>query len=183
MKRCWQLLAATTQLELTYKTEALSSQHDRSDFDCGVASLNKYLKTQAKQDQKRRVSACFVFCEEQSVLAYYTLSSASVGLDELPAKIQKKLPRYPRVPATLMGRLAVDRTARGRRLGERLLFDGLFRALDASQAVASHAVLLDALDVDPDPIPFYEQYGFQRMSEGSRTLFLPMATIVKVPRV
>lgn len=167
---------------MIYKTEALSSQHNRKQFDCGVASLTRYFQQQASQDQKRKVAACFVFCESEKILGYYTLSSASVGLDKLPANLQKKLPRYPFVPTTLMGRLAIDRTARGRRLGETLLFDAMFRALDASQAVASFALLVDALDIEPDPLPFYEQYGFQRLDSDSRTLYIPMKTIGKLPR-
>ena len=38
---------------------------------------------------------------------YYTLSATSVKLTEFPADITRKLPRYPLVPATLLGRLAV----------------------------------------------------------------------------
>lgn len=167
---------------MPYLTEALSSQHARDNFDCGVGSLNRYLQKQASQDQKRRSAACFVYCEQGIVRAYYTLSSASVGLEELPESWQRKLPKYPRVPTTLMGRLALDRTTRGRRLGEALLFDGLFRALDASLTVASFAVMVDALEADPDPLPFYEQYGFTRLEPNSRTLMVPMSTIAKLPR-
>ena len=133
---------------MTYKTEALSSKHNRKQFDCGVASLTRYFQNQASQDQKRKVAACFVLSESEKVLGYYTLSSASVGLDKLPSKLQKKLPRYPQIPATLMGRLAIDQSARGRRHGEMLLFDAMFRALDASRTVASFALLVDALDVE-----------------------------------
>jgi predicted N-acetyltransferase YhbS len=144
--------------------------------------MNRYLQKQAGQDQKRRAAACFVFCEEGKVLGYYTLSSATLGLDELPESWQRKLPKYPRVPATLMGRLAIDTTTRGRRLGEALLFDGLFRALDASLTVASFAVMVDALEIEPDPLPFYEQYGFTKLEPNSRTLFVPMSTVAKLPR-
>jgi hypothetical protein len=58
----------------------------------------------------------------------------------------------------------------------------LFRALDASLAVASFAVMVDALEVQPDPLPFYELYGFARLAPDSRTLFVPMATVAKLPR-
>lgn len=167
---------------MTYKTEALTSKHDRKGFDCGAASLTRYFQQQASQDQKRKVAVCFVFCESDRVLGYYTLSSATVDLSRLPLALQKKLPKYPRLPATLMGRLAVDKSARGRRLGETLLFDAMFRALDASESVASFAFLIDALELDPDPLPFYEQYGFERLEPSARTLYVPMKTIAKLPR-
>ena len=51
-----------------------------------------------------------------TIAGYYTLSSTSVQLAELPAETVRKLPRYPLVPATLLGRLAVDRRQQGRGL-------------------------------------------------------------------
>lgn len=167
---------------MTYKTHPLRPHHNKRDFDCGISSLNRYLQRQASQDQKRKVAACFVFCENDNVLGYYTLSAATVGLELLPPELQKRLPRYPRIPATLLGRLALSVSAQGKRLGETLLFDAMFRALDAGESVASFALLVDVLEIDPDPIPFYEQYGFTRLSDGSRTLYLPMMTIEKLPR-
>jgi GNAT superfamily N-acetyltransferase len=38
-------------------------------------------------------------------------------------------PKYPVVPAALLGLLAVDQQAQGQRLGERLLMDALRRTL------------------------------------------------------
>jgi hypothetical protein len=43
------------------------------------------------------------------IAGYYTLSSTSVRFAELPAQTVSKLPKYPLVPATHLGRLAVDR--------------------------------------------------------------------------
>lgn len=55
------------------------------------------------------VAACFVAATDEKLIArYYTLASASLLLDELPASTGKKLPRYPTVPAVRIGRLAVD---------------------------------------------------------------------------
>lgn len=45
----------------------------------------------------------------RTVAGYYTLSLTSVNLAELPEQVARKLPRYPLVSATLLGRLAVDR--------------------------------------------------------------------------
>ena len=50
-------------------------------------------------------------------LGYYTLAATSIALGDLPAGTARRLPRYPAVPATLMGRLAVDQRHRGQGLG------------------------------------------------------------------
>jgi hypothetical protein len=82
------------------------------------------LRTQAGQDSRRRVASCFVLTRTDKpaqVLGYYTLSALSIALTDLPSSITKRLPRYPIVPATLMGRLATDSRHRGKRLGDRFL--------------------------------------------------------------
>ncbi len=55
------------------------------------------------------------------------------GMDE---ELDKNLPRYPVLPATLLGRLAVDSSYRGKRFGELILIDALKKALDTSFQVA-----------------------------------------------
>jgi GNAT superfamily N-acetyltransferase len=81
---------------------------------------------------------------DETIAGYYTLSSTSVQLSELPAQIVRKLPRYPLVPATLLGRLAVDRRQQGKGYGRFLLADALYRA--SRSEVASFAVIVDAND-------------------------------------
>jgi GNAT superfamily N-acetyltransferase len=169
---------------LSILVELLTKDHDRTQFDCGVSSLNTYLQRQASQDQSRKVASVFVSCVQSArqVRGYYSLSSATISIDELSERQQKRLPHYPRVPATLIGRLAVDKQARGQGLGSLLLLDALARAHRASETVASYAVTVDVLEVQPDPLKFYEQYGFTRVRSHPRQLYLPMATIDQLLR-
>ena len=71
--------------------------------------------------------------EGNTVLGYYTLSAISVDIGEWPETVARKLPRYPVVPATLLGRLAIDRRLQGQGAGEYLLMDALHRSLQASR--------------------------------------------------
>lgn len=80
------------------------------------------------------------------MLAYYTLSASTVDASELPDALTKKLPRYPQLPVTLLGRLAVDQSMKGRGMGEFLLMDALRRSLEAAASIAAMAVLVDAKD-------------------------------------
>ncbi len=81
------------------------------------------------------------------------------------------------MPATLIGRLAVDQANRGLRLGERLLIDALRRSLTASQTVASVAVIVDAKDTAG--VAFYLRYGFLPFPDQPLRLFLPMKTVAQ----
>jgi len=157
-----------------FRIEPLGEQHDRAHFSCGVEVLDRYLRTQAGQDSRKRISSCFVLlADNESIAGYYTLSAMGISLVDLPAALAKKLPRYPVVPATLMGRLAVDHRHQGQRLGELLLFDAFSRTLRSD--IASYAFVVDAKNNSAQA--FYEHYHFLNLASTGRRLFLPLAEI------
>jgi predicted GNAT family N-acyltransferase len=155
--------------------EPLGPGHDRSEFSCGDEALDRYLKQQARQDMRRHAAAVFVLHSGRKVAGYYALSNRSVHFGDFPAEITKKLPRYPLVPATLVGRLAVDKNHRGKGLGEFLLMDALRRSLEQTKQIGSVAVVVDAKNTEVRK--FYESYGFIAFADDSLRLFLPMDTI------
>lgn len=163
---------------MVFRIEPLDSRkHVRSDFCCGKDSLDNYIRKQASQDLKRRVSAVFVLINdpELDVLAYYTLSSYTVDITVLDEAFAKGLPRYPLLPATLLGRLAVDDRQKGKRLGELMLVDALKKTLNAATQVASLAVIAEALD--EKALNFYIKYGFQQFKQDPMKLYLPMKSV------
>ena len=153
--------------------------HDREAFSCGVEGLDKYLRKQAGQDARKRVAVAFVLTPDgKTVAGYYTLSQYSVDLVAISDEVAAKLPKYPFVPATLIGRLAVSNEFRGQGLGELLLLDALNRCLSGSKQVASAAVIVDAKD--DGGAAFYQKYGFIELPKTPKRLFLPMVTIEKL---
>lgn len=156
----------------------LRPEHDRPAFACGNEALDRYLHSQASQDVRRHVANCFVAtATETSLIAgYYTLAAASLPLTDLPEAQAKRLPRYPVLPAALIGRLAVDGRWRGVGLGGALLFDGLLRAAKAEPAV--FAVIVDAKDEQASA--FYRHFGFIPFVSRPSSLFLPVATAAKL---
>lgn len=159
--------------------EPLGTKHDRAAFSCGNQQLDFYLQRQAGQDLKKRAAVPFVITPDHKTIAgFYTLSQYAVDLGDLPQEISKKLPRYPMVPATLLGRLAVSLDFRGQGLGARLLMDALRRALHSSWQVASAAVVVDAKD--SQAFAFYKKYGFIELPRIESRLFLPMATVAQL---
>jgi predicted GNAT family N-acyltransferase len=161
-------------LASAYRFEPLGNHHDRAAFSCGVEPLDRYFHIQAGQESRRRVASCYVLVSEGgSIAGYYTLSATNVVLVDLPPDLAKRLPRYPAVPATLMGRLAVHQRQRGQGLGELLLFDAFSRTLRSE--IASYAFVVDAKDDAAQA--FYERYRFMRLSSAGRKLFLPLAEI------
>ena len=147
---------------------------DRDSFSCGVESLDRYLKTQAGQDVRRKANAVFILSETSQpaqVLGYYTLCALAISHGDVPEAARKHVPRYPLVSATLIGRLAVAKHRQGQRLGAVLLADALRRAFDSASTVGSSMVIVDALD--ETAASFYSEYGFVRLPDSQR-LVLPM---------
>lgn len=160
-----------------YSFEPLAD-HDRASFSCGVPELDDYLRRQASQDAKRKVAAPFVVVDEtHQILGYYTLSSYGVRIAELPPDIARKLPKYPLIPTTLLGRLAVSRDHHGQKLGRLLLMDALHRSWKNSSQVASVGVVAEA--VDETARTFYLHHEFVPLTEHARKLFIAMKTIQK----
>lgn len=156
------------------RVEALGPQHDRGSFASGVEALDRYLLQQAGQDARKNLAAPFVLVmPDGTVGGFYTLSATGVKLAEFPAETVRRLPRYPLVPATLLGRLAVDRKHQGHGFGRFLLADALFRAVRSE--IASFAVVVDAKDEAAHR--FYKRESFLPFAEQPLRLFRPMADI------
>ncbi len=158
----------------------LEKKHYRKSFDCGDENLNRYLREQARQDAERRVAAPFVLIhpDSQSVVGFYTLSASIIPMDELPPELMKRLPRYGQMPVTLLCRLAVDRSVGGQGVGEFLLVDALRRCLEATQQIASMAVIVEAKNQQAES--FYRYFDFQPFQQTPLRLFLPMEQIARL---
>ena len=159
------------------RIEFLNPSHHRSSFNCGHSSLDSYLKTQASQDVKRKMSKVFIATDKadfKKVLGFYTLSTTSIGLSQLPKDKSGKLPRHP-IPAALIGRLAVNQSAQGKGMGSMLLADAVKRTLSISNEIGIYALVVDA--IDGAAADFYTQYGFESLNTSNR-LFLPLKSIL-----
>jgi ribosomal protein S18 acetylase RimI-like enzyme len=158
-----------------FRIEALEPHHDREGFVSGVDALDRYLAVQAGQEVRRGFASVFVAVDATSgrTSGFYTLSMAGVAVDLLPERLQRKMPRYPSVPAVRLGRLAVANADRGRGLGKWLLLDAMARAL--ASEVAWAAFVVDAKDAAARS--FYLQYGFLGLTDDPLHLFLPRATV------
>lgn len=157
-----------------FRLEVLGAQHERTRFTCGVAALDEYFRTQATQDARRRASACYVAVQHETnvVAGYYTLAAAGVPLTDLPESLSKRLPRYPSVPVARVGRLAIDLSIQGRKLGAVLLADAALRALRSEVAV--FALVVDAKD--DSAVAFYRHHGFETYGGQSKQLIVPLAS-------
>jgi hypothetical protein len=160
-----------------FRVEVLDpAVHRREEFACEPPELTEFLRTRARKEAKARASACFVIvpvADPGLVAGFYTLSATTIELEKLPPELATKLPRYPRVPATLLGRLARSVLFKGQGIGDLLMVDALKRSCENSSVIGSVAVVVDPKDA---PVAkFYGTFGFQPLDE--QKLLLPMKAI------
>jgi GNAT superfamily N-acetyltransferase len=167
----------TKPIAPSLKIEAFDSHHNRTGFTCGVESLDRYFKTQANQDVKRKINGVFVLIdlhEPTEVLGYYTLCATALSQGDVPEAVRKHVPRYPWVSATLVGRLAVAAHQQRQGLGALLLADSVQRTYVSASSIGSSMLIVDA--ISEQAAAFYEANGFVRLPDSLR-LILPMQVI------
>jgi GNAT superfamily N-acetyltransferase len=166
-----------------YVISLLKANHDKQAFNSESPPLDNYLKTQAGQDAKKKVTSCHVItghAEELShrILGYYTLSTVGIDVGELPIEISKKLPKYPRLPGFLLGRLAVDKNFRYKGIGTFLLLDAMKKCFNVSKDISAIALMVEAKD--EKAIAFYKKFDFIELVDNKNKLFLSIHHIEKL---
>jgi GNAT superfamily N-acetyltransferase len=147
----------------------LAAAHALDAFDCGEPSLNEWLKRRALANQSSGASRTFVVADETAkVLGYYALAAGGVSHDLATSGVRRNMPDP--VPVLVLGRLAVDRSAQGVRLGSALLQDAVKRAAAVAENAGVRALLVHALQDRAKS--FYEGYGFQPSPIHPMTLML-----------
>jgi GNAT superfamily N-acetyltransferase len=155
--------------------EPLGKQHDRAAFTSGQPDIDDWFRRRAGQDERRNIARVFVAIDdERTIIGFYSLSSYTLALDDLPVDLARRLPHYDAIPAARIGRLARDQRARGQGVGELLLADAVRRILGAARSVAVFAIVVDAKD-DTAAL-FYRRFGFQPFPLQPRRLFLLTST-------
>ena len=162
-----------------YRIERLERRHVRAGFSSGRPPLDRYIQQQARQEQSRGAAVVYVMCRAESddVAGFFTLSACSIEATELQPEFARRLPRYPLLPAILIGRLAVDLRFQGQRLGAALLGEALTVSMAASERVGAVAVIVDAKD--ERAVRFYQKHGFITFLNDERRLYLPIDTLAK----
>ena len=149
-------------------------KHDRAAFSCGVVALDSWFHLRDGQDEKRNVARVFVAVDDQRrVVGFYSLSSFTLAIADLPPEHAKRLPRYDAIPAALIGRLARDEKVHGEGVGDLLLADAVRRITGAARSLAVFAIVVEA--TDERAAAFYRNFGFAPFPNRSLRLFMPAA--------
>ena len=154
--------------------ESLAATHALSEFACGEASLDEWLKRRASANQLSGASRTFVVADSQGrVFGYYAMAAGAVSHTMATSRVRRNMPNP--IPVMVLGRLAVDNQAQGIKLGAALLQDAVNRAVAVSQNTGVRALLVHALHARAKE--FYEHYGFQESPLQPLTLMLRLSVV------
>lgn len=135
----------------------LNTAHDLSAFDCGVPTLNDWLRRRAPQNQASGASRTFVCCEGNVVVGYYALAASAVAPAATPGRFRRNMPDP--IPVVVLARLAVAASHQNQGLGRALFQDAARRALFAADAIGVRGLIVHALS--DAARAFYLQLGLE----------------------
>jgi GNAT superfamily N-acetyltransferase len=148
--------------------EPIKTTHRLDNFDCGIQTLNQWLKRQALVNESSGASRTFVVCENQLVIGFYTLATGSVRRGDAPGRIKRRMPDP--IPVMILGRLAVDLHWQKKGVGSGLLKDAVLRTLTVAKQAGIRALIVQALSDKAKN--FYLHYGFQESPFNQMILML-----------
>jgi GNAT superfamily N-acetyltransferase len=162
------------EVDLLSAPEKLNAGHDLSQFQCGEAELDDWLKRRALNNEASGASRTYVVCIGLRVVGYYALANGAALHMDAPGSVKRNMPNP--VPVMVIGRLAIDLNFQGRGIGTALLKDAVLRTAQAAEIAGIRAILVHAMS--PAAKRFYEKLGFVASPTNSMTLMITVRAAV-----
>lgn len=150
----------------------LDETHNRTDFNCGDPTLNRWFQQTALQHKKKELSSSFVALNDRNssdVLGFYAITMAQLHSTDLPTELSKRLPI--KVPVFCIGRLATGLQHQQMGIGSFLLLDAIDRITRVAYQIGGTGIIVNA---KPNAIGFYEKHGFVPIQDSPLNLYLPI---------
>ncbi len=153
--------------------EPLAIEHALDGVDCGVASLDDWLRRRAMNNQTRGASRTFVVCDAGRVVAYHALAAGAVAPDAAPGRFRRNMPDP--IPVVVLARLAIGLEHQGRGLGRALFQDAARRVVHAADTIGIRGMLVHA--ISGEAIAFYRGLGLDPSPLEPMTLMTTVADL------
>jgi GNAT superfamily N-acetyltransferase len=152
---------------------AITEAHRLEAFDCGVPSLNDWLRRRARSNHGAGASRTYVIAQDETVLGYYAIAASGVAIGQATGRFGRNMPDP--IPVAVLGRLAVDTSLHGKGFGRALFRDAARRVLQAADILGIRGILVHALS--DDARAFYIAIGFEPSPLNEMTLMVTMQDI------
>ncbi|BCU57024.1 GNAT family N-acetyltransferase [Enterobacter kobei] len=156
--------------------QPLNSSHILSEFHCGEAVLDEWIRQRGLKNQSTGAARTFVVCRGKTsqVVGFYSLATGSVTHAIAPGSLRRNMPEP--IPVIILARLAVDASYHGKGLGADLLHDAVLRIYRVAENIGVRAIMVHALSDAAKN--FYLHHGFVVSNTQENTLFLRLPEIL-----
>ena len=171
----------------------LTEGHIIKPFDCEDEDLNDFLFNEAIPYKEQMLATTFILESSERTLGYYSVLSDGFRVEEnlflsksQYKKFLKLVPHSKRhlknIPAVKIGRLAIDKTYKGKGLGSIFINNIIKDCLELNTKQACRLLLVDAYK---QALPFYEKIGFRFLTnkderEDTRLMFLDLIKMTPI---
>jgi len=146
-------------------------------FSCGDKDLDDFFLHDAAKYERQLLGKSYCFClksDNAVVVSAFTLSNSSIDAHNLPNNRKKKLTEnipheksLSSYPATLIGRLGVDKKFGGKGIGTEMMDFIKQWMLEPSNKTACRYLTVDAYNNEPT-LKFYEANGFKALFSSDK---------------
>jgi GNAT superfamily N-acetyltransferase len=157
---------------VTFRVEPLTD-HDVSEFSCGDADLDDWLRRHAHTARGQGTRTYVVVDDAGVVVGYFAIAPHLLARDDASVRLARGAPD--RIPAILLAKLALDSSVQGRGLGSELLVVALGVIVAAAKRAGGRIVLVDA--TSDDAREFYERHDFERLPGHTHRLFMKLSSV------
>jgi len=141
----------------------LDNALDISDFDCGDADINGFLKDDALHHQDEMITSTILFLYNDKILGFCSLAADAIKLsqeEKIECIINKgDMKHYPQYPAVKLARFGRDRRYAKQGIGKNIIIPWVIGYLKGFERVAVRFITVDAYQ---KRIGYYEELGFVR---------------------
>jgi len=153
--------------------EPLTAEHPLDGFECGMSSLDDWLRRRALRNQISGATRTFVACDAGQVVAYYALAASAVAPDAASGRFRRNMPDP--IPVVVLARLAITREHQGRGLGRALFQDAANRVIHAGDTIGIRGMLVHAISEEAKV--FYQRLGLEPSPLDPMTLMTTLADL------
>jgi predicted GNAT family N-acyltransferase len=165
-------------LDMRLLIERLNTRvHARNTFHNTDPSIEDFLRLRANKEHELNISDTFVLVyanKKEEILGYYTLSSSSVIVSEIPHEYRKRIPYYPNIGTILLGRMGRNQYLTQSGFGLIIMKEAMKTALTRGTFFA-----LELHAKNEKLISYYKQFGFVSL-EDCKHMILPYQILKQV---
>lgn len=150
----------------------------RKSFSCSNNEFTVYFQNLISKDVSRFLCAAYVVYDDkrEDIIGYFTLSQHAIKNDRLDIRNKGT---YETIPATLLGRFAVDKKYEGQKYGTRMMQKVFEKHVSIAKQIGAVLLIIEPLE---EAMKFYKSIPLikEKRIEGGLILIATTSDLVRI---